>query len=354
MADLTRFYEDTQRVTDPDKFLSYFTNCHVLSTVSQDEDEAQWLANRTRGIGGSEIGTICGVNKYSSARLLYFKKTGQFEDSESFNFNDAARERMHFGHKLEPLVADEFMARTGKKVVICPATLRHKDYPWMLANIDRVIVDENEVPVGLLEVKTADARLLKDWEDGEIPMSYIYQLNWYLMITDMQYGAFAALIGGNRFVMIEVYRNDELCKAMFEAADRFWNINVKQLIEPEVSGSDADSDFIKEQYGDVERNSEVQLAEEEYNDLAQTILEGKAEIKKLEKVVAEATNKLKEIMQNTEIGYTADHIIKWSPRKQTRVDTDTLKTDFPDVYEKCKKTSTYRVFTVKGGKIEDE
>lgn len=353
MSDLTRFYEDTQRVKDPEKFLSFFVNCNVLSTVSQDEDEAQWLANRSRGIGGSEIGTICGVNKYSSPRLLYFKKTGQFEDSESFNFSEQAQERMHFGHKLEPLVADEFQRRTGKRIVICPATLRHKDYPWALANIDRVIVDEDEKPIGLLEVKTADARLLKDWEDGEIPLSYIYQLNWYLWITDLHYGCFAALIGGNRFVSIEVYRNDELLADMIPAADKFWNYNVKQLVEPEISGSDADEDFIKEQFGSVVKNSEMVLADEEDNDLAEFIAEAKQEVKDLEKQITEATNKLKNKLQNTEIGYTADYIVKWSPRKQTRVDTDKFKSEYPDIYAKCTKTTAYRVFTIKGGKSDD-
>jgi predicted phage-related endonuclease len=261
---------------------------------------------------------------------------------------------MHFGHKLEPLVADEYVRRTGKRAVICPATLVHKDYPWMIANVDRVIVDDDWKPVGILEVKTADARLLKDWEDGEPPMSYIYQLNWYLMITDLHYGCFAALIGGNKFVMIEVWRNDELCQEMFEAGKTFWNYNVKQLIEPEVNGSDADDAFLKEQFGDVVKNSEMQLDDEEDSELAETVVKGKAQIKEIEKQISEATNKLKNKLQNTEIGYTSDHIIKWSPRKQTRVDTDKLKTDFPEVYEKCKKQTAYRVFTIKGGKTDED
>lgn len=353
MGNLTRFYEDTQRVKDPEKFLSFFVNCTVLSTVSQDEDEAQWLANRSRGIGGSEIGTICGVNKYSSPRLLYFKKTGQYEDSEAFSFSDDAKERMHFGHVLEPIVADEYMRRTGRKVVICPATLQHKHHPWAIANVDRIIVDENEKPEGILEVKTADARLLKDWEDGEPPLSYIYQLNWYLWILDLKYGCFAALIGGNKFVMIEVYRNDDLVKEMFEAGDKFWNYNVKNLVEPEISGSEADADFLKEQFGDVEKNSEMTLAEEEYNELAQFIIDGKKQIKELERQVEQAANKLKDKLKNTEIGYTADCIIKWSPRKQTRIDGDRLKAEFPEIAAKCTKTIVYRTFTVKGGATDD-
>jgi len=60
--------------------LKYLTNCNILSTVTQEEDEKEWLANRTNGIGGSDVGAICGVNQYSSPRLIYLKKTGQYQD----------------------------------------------------------------------------------------------------------------------------------------------------------------------------------------------------------------------------------------------------------------------------------
>lgn len=348
MANLTKFYENTQRVDNPEEFLKHFTNCEVLSTVSQEEDEEQWIANRSLGIGGSDIGTICGVNKYSTARLLYFKKTGQYEDNKAFEFSDVSLERMSWGHKLEPIVADEYMARTGKKVVICPATLRHKDYPWRLANVDRVIVDEKGVPIGVLEVKTTDARMIKDWEEGDIPMSYIYQLQWYLGILDLPYGAFATLVGGNRFVMIEVYRNDELIAEMTEKGDRFWNYNVKQLIEPEISGEEAEGEFLKDLYSEVEKGSEIHLNDEEDDELAAFIVEKKALIKELEKQVKEASFKLQSKIQNKEIGYTSGHVIKWSPRQQNRVDTDRLKIEFPEVYEKCRKTTKFRVMTIKG------
>lgn len=347
MSNLTKFYEDTQRVSNPEEFLKQFTNCDVLSTVSQEEDEAQWLANRSLGIGGSDIGTICGVNQYSTARLLYFKKTGQHEDSESFKFSDSSIERMGWGHKLEPIVADEYMARTGKKVVICPATLRHKVYPWRIANVDRIIVDENEKPIGILEVKTANSRLLKDWEEGDIPVSYIYQLQWYLDIVDLDYGAFAALVGGNQFVMIDVVRNKELLKEMNEAGDTFWNHNIKNMVEPEISGSSADGEFLKEQFIDVLKGTEKVLSDDEDNELAWTVVDAKALIKKTEAVMKEAQHKLQSKLENTEIGYTPDFVVKWSPRSMTTVDTSKLKEEYPEIYDKCKKTSRFRVMTIK-------
>ena len=155
--------------------LKHLPNCVVASTVTQEEDEAAWLAARTKGIGGSDIGAICGVSPFSSARQIYFNKTGQFE--EATKPGAAAVERMHFGHLLEPIVANEFAARTGKKLMTVEATFSHKDYHWARANVDRLIVDDNGVPYGILECKTTSEYNNDEWEQGDILMSYIYQLN---------------------------------------------------------------------------------------------------------------------------------------------------------------------------------
>lgn len=351
---IQQLYEDNQRVKDPDGFLAQLTNCNVVSTADQSVDEEAWLAARSKGIGGSDIGTICGINKYSTPRLLYFKKTGQYEDSETMGFSDASKERMHFGHMLEPVVADEFIRRNNQRVVICPATLQHKNYPWALANVDRLIVDENEKIIGILEIKTADARLLKDWEDGEPPMSYLYQLQWYLFILDIEFGVFAALIGGNRYVQIEVYRNDALIlDEMLPAADKFWNYHVKQLIVPEVTGAAADGDMNKELYADVEKGTEAILTDDEDEDLAQLIIDGKAEIKRIEKDVNTAIHKLQTKIGTKERGLTNGHIISWTPVTTKRVSNDILKELYPDVYAACVRPSSYRRFTVKGVKTDD-
>ena len=67
--------------------LKQLTNCTVFSTVSQAEDEEAWVKARTRGIGGSDVGAICGVSPFTSARQIYLSKTGQFD--EALKINDA-------------------------------------------------------------------------------------------------------------------------------------------------------------------------------------------------------------------------------------------------------------------------
>lgn len=319
-------------------------DCEVSTTTRQEDDEEQWVQDRMLGIGGSDVGSILGVNKYSSARLTYLTKTGQYTPE----FSDDAIERMAWGHKLEPVVAEEFQLRTGKKVVEAPATLRHKDNKWALANVDRLIIDDEGNPIGILEIKTANWRLNEDWLNGEIPMSYIYQLQWYLYVTGLKYGAFAALVGGNSFHYYEVFYNEELIQnEILPACSTFWNFNMSKGIEPEVTGSDGDTEYVKEQNKEVKKNTEIELTEDELNSSAATIIETKAKIKELNSILKAAENKIKDNMGTHELGYTTDHIIKWSPRKQTRVDTDTLKTNYPDIYDKCKKEIHFRVMTVK-------
>lgn len=327
------------------ELLSYLPNVTVVSTVCQEENEEEWLAVRTKGIGGSDIGAICGVSPFSSARQIYFNKTGQFEDA--LKPGDASRERMHFGHLLEPIVADEFARRTGKKLLNVDATFSHKDFPWMRANVDRLIVDDDGKPYGILECKTTSEYNNEEWESGDILLSYIYQLNWYLYILDLKYGAFACLVGGNKFYYYEVFRNDELIEnTLIPAAKDFWFNNVLALKEPELQATD--TDFANQVYAEVTKNSEITLADDIANELAQTVFDCKAKIKELEKTMAEAQNRLKDRLQDHEIGYCRDYTVKWSPRTQTRVDSEVLKRDFPEVYEKCQKQISFRVMTVKG------
>lgn len=331
--------------------LKYLTNCKVYSTVRQEDDEDAWLKARTRGIGGSDIGAICGVSPFTSARQIYLNKTGQF--TESMKPGAAAQERMHFGHLLEPIVADEFARRelvdeySNLKLITVGATLQHKDYPWALANIDRLIINEAGEPWGILECKTTSEYMNEEWESGEILQSYIYQLNWYLWILGLERGCFACLVGGNKFYTYTVFRNDDLIyNTMLPAAEKFWYENVLALKEPEMQSTD--TDFANQTYSDVVKNSELIMEDDTSNDLAETVFNCKVQIKELTKIMEEAQNKLKDRLKENEIGYTKDYTIKWSPRSQKRVDSDRLKKEYPEVYQDVLKTISFRAMTVKG------
>lgn len=325
--------------------LSCLPDCEVVSIISQEEDEKKWLAVRSCGIGGSDIGPICGVSPFTSARQIYLKKTNQYP--ADFEPNETAKERMHFGHVLEPLVATEYTNRTGKKIVNLPITLCSKKYPWMLANIDRLIVDDEGHPYGVLECKTSSEYMNDEWSEGNLMITYLYQLNWYLSVLGLNYGAFACLVGGNKFYTYELFRNDELINnTLIPAGNAFWNNNIANMIEPEMQA--ADTEFANTMFKKADKNSEVSFDDDTTDQLLYTIVNNKAQIKALTATMEEAQNRVKDRLREHEIGYTPNFTVKWSPRSQKRVDSTLLKTNFPDVYNKVLKTTEFRTMTVKG------
>lgn len=62
----------------------------------------EWLKWRTKGIGGSEVSVIAGLNKFRSVFQLWLEKTGQTIPEESEN------KFTHFGNVVEPIVKKEF------------------------------------------------------------------------------------------------------------------------------------------------------------------------------------------------------------------------------------------------------
>lgn len=327
------------------KSLSYLTECNVISAVSQQENEEKWLAARSKGIGGSDIGPICGVSPFTSARQIYLKKTNQYPPE--FEPNEAAKQRMHFGHVLESIVADEYVARTGKKIIELPVTLSSKKYPWMLANIDRLIIDDEGHPYGVLECKTSSEYMNDEWSAGELMTTYLYQLNWYLSVLGLNYGAFACLVGGNKFYTYELFKNDDLInKTLIPTGDTFWNYNVANMIEPEMQA--ADTEFANAIYNKANKNSEIAFEDETTDKILEVIYTTKATIKTLNKTLEEAQNRIKDRLKDHDIGYSANYTVKWPQKTQNRIDSTVLKTKFPDIYKQVLKTTTFRTMTVKG------
>lgn len=350
-----------QLTSEQEIILAMMPNCKVVSTISQEENVRAWEAIRNNGIGGSDVGAICGVSPFSSARQIYLNKTKQYDESmDGPKFSDAALERMKWGHILEPIVADEYfrVAREEHDIVSIhdlDVTVAHKDYPWCRANVDRITL-HGDKSLGVVECKTTGEYNNDEWANGNILLSYIYQIQWYLFVTGLQKGAFACLVGGNKFYYYYVHRDDELIAEIFEKAKHFWFENVQKLVEPPLQHTD--EEFISQLYPEAEKNSEMFFeAEEEetVSSLAAEIVALKIEIKELEGQVKEKQNIIKEKLGSTEIGYTSDYVVKWSTRVAKRVSTDMLRTKYPDVYKDVLNTSSYRAFTIKvlGGTLDD-
>ncbi|MCI4170689.1 YqaJ viral recombinase family protein, partial [Bacillus spizizenii] len=80
------------------------------------------------------------------------------------------------------------------------------DYPFMLANVDRLVVGDRAG----LECKTASEDLKGEWVGEEVPDAYLVQCQHYMAVTGLCAWWIAVLIDGNTFVYKKVERDEEL------------------------------------------------------------------------------------------------------------------------------------------------
>lgn len=305
---------------------------------TEDMSREEWLEQRTKGIGGSDASIVLGLNKWKTPFELWLEKSGQVIPQELQS--DAA----YFGTLLEDLVAKEFEKRTGKKVRRKNAMLQHPKHSFIIANVDRMIVGEKAI----LECKTTSAYNAKEWESEEIPANYIVQVQHYLGVLGPEYkkAYFAVLVGGNKFILKEIERDDELIEIIFSQEINFWNEHVKANVAPALDGSSAAEQYLKERYAESDELKTVDLKPEN-NDRIEQFLYLKKSIKELEAQAKEIENQIKYEMKDAEIGRAKKFQTKWKTTVSGRVDTNLLKEKFPDIYQKVLKESRSRRFSIK-------
>jgi putative phage-type endonuclease len=241
----------------------------------------EWHDLRSRGIGGSEVGTILGLNRWESPFTLWCKRTGRIDSQIPQS------EAMEWGSRLEPVILEKFQENHPElKVDGQPGTYCHPVRDWQIANPDAVF--ETDGPdgkvYGLVEVKTAQFE--DDWSDG-VPRHYEAQVQWYLNVFGYSYAYVVALFHGNRYREYLVEANRMWQESAIEAATLFWNqvgtdtapeldgsLSTYQTVRethPEITDDEVELGFLGEQY--FKAKADVAEAEKELNLLKSHILE---------------------------------------------------------------------------------
>lgn len=294
----------------------------------------EWLRLRKTGIGGSDAGTICGVNPYSSAMKVFHDKTsGEVEEQD----NEAIR----IGHDLEDYVAQRFMEATGLKVRKYNFMYRSKEHPFMIADVDRLVVGEDAG----LECKTASAYNADKWADGNIPLHYVMQCYHYMAVTGKRTWYIAAVILGREFTYRRLEWDDELISRLIGMEEDFWNNHVVPGTIPPPDGSEACDEVIEQYFHTAKKASAIKLVgfDEKLNrreEILGFIAELQAEQKRIEQEV-------KLFMGDNQYA-TSDHYrVSWGNIDSIRLDSQRIKTEKPEIYADYGKASHYRRFEVK-------
>ena len=294
-----------------------------------------WLTLRKQGIGGSDAAAACGMSRYKAPLALWLEKTGQVESKE-------AGEAAYWGTVMEPVLRAEFAKRSGLTVEPMPYMFCRAEFPFMIGNIDGIVREKDE-SVSLLEIKTANGFSAKEWDDG-LPTEYFLQVQHYLAVVDLQKAYVACLIGGNSFVVEEVFRDDEVIANITAMEAAFWK-SVVDRTQPEIDGSASTTEALSAMYPQSDKTSII-LPEEADEILSYYIgiKETEAKVKE-EKTACE--NKLKSMLGQAECGKSPKGIsVSWKNVETLRIDTTRLKAEAPQIAEQFTVKSQTRKFVV--------
>ena len=275
---------------------------NVLAST-KDLPRAEWLELRRRGIGGSDAARVLGVSRWGGPLSVYMEKKGLYTPE------DQPSEAAYWGTALEDLVAREFEARSGLKVRKENKIFQHAEYPWMLANIDRRIVGKNSG----LECKTCSGFLADEWRGDELPDTYLCQIQHYIAVMDWESCYVAVLIGGQRFIWKEVWRDESFISLLVEKERDFWLNHFEKDVPPPIGINDDPSKLWAQREDNL-----LPDVDGEGLKTAQALLEVKERLKALEDEEKALENALKQ-----RIGESAglEGIATWKQTKD-RVSVD--------------------------------
>lgn len=211
-------------------------NPNVCESIGNFEvGTPEWLALRYEGIGGSDASAIMGLNPYKKIEALLHEKVHRTSRPLSGAHID-------FGKMLEPLLLKDLDTHMGDEL----GTLRSKEHPFMLANIDGYYA--RGPMISGVEIKTTSQKSSKHWRSG-VPASYECQLQHYLAVSgwsafriycliapydrkalmhryekyqDREEEFARYLIDASEVLIFDVLRDERLIASLIERQTEFW------------------------------------------------------------------------------------------------------------------------------------
>lgn len=321
-----------------------------ISTLGMSRED--WLEERKKSLGGSDMGAVLGLNRYRSPYTVWAEKTGRIGE-------EPENEAMRVGRDLEPYVASRFEEASRKSVRRMNYLLRREDCPHLHANIDRQILGESSG----LECKTASALNLKRYEGGDFPESYYAQCVTYLAVTGWERWFLAALVLGKGFYCYQittvpddyvpgwcessVYVSPDEIAALKRCAADFWHDYVEADSPPPMDGDASTTEALETIYegggGEVELFGRERLVEQ-----YQYLMSRK-------KAIENGADAIKQQLMNdlgdNERGYCGRFTVDWKGQSRQTFDARAFAKDHPEMdLSGYYKTTNFRKFAVKEDK----
>jgi len=340
--------------------MSLITNYEpVVITDTTNLSEAEWLEYRRKGIGGSDAAAVLGLSPFCTARDLYYDKIGvkpAIKDEQNYIAKQV-------GKLLEPLVAEIFSMKTGLKIYREPKLYSHPLYPFMLANIDYIIVMPDG-SLAILECKTTNFNNQDKWYNGAVPINYELQGRHYMPVRNLNTVFFACLYGNNEkeFVYRRIDRDMDYERDIIEQERYFWEEHVQKKTEPPYTeNGNLVLESIRRKYGNTDASAPVvnldgNMAEaiEKYFALRDQKLDFDHKSKDIENEMKRIYAPILDMMGTSSKAVcqsgSSEYSVSYNPSYRESINKDALeilKVFNPEIYSQYVSTTEIRRFTAK-------
>ena len=301
-------------------------------TIVRPADHAGWLAERAKGIGSSDAGTIMGASPFSTPLKLWRLKKGLDPPIPE-------TDTMRNGHILEPAVAEYFAMVTHSTI----DKTSEGDWlavddkkPYLRVSPDRLfwpegaeMLPENRL---VLEIKSTS----KFVDPENLPLYWYCQIQYQMGVLGIELGAIAWITSNPKleFGYKWIPFNPAFFNTLISQIDEFWNNNILKDIEPDPRSSEDAA--IKWPFSETDK---VTIASGEDYLNCQNYIQLTSEMEGLQKRLDEVTAAIKTSIGNAETlifedPETGDKKIIAKNKSVTEkvFEEDKFEQEHPDVY----------------------
>jgi len=305
--------------------------------VQQYSRDTALKMNRSKIIGSSDIGSIMGVNPYCSAYKLFLEKIGNINP----DFDARTIKKMAIGKMMEDFILSAYLDIYGIDATSIGRDVRI-DKEGFTAQADAIVDGV------ILEIKNIEKFYGGFLEHGElaIPAYYKYQMYWQMYLFGIKQAKLIVFNNSEQqlYALDCEYPAPQVIELMLSKANEF--LNALQTGNVDLIKPDLIDDYAL-MHPKATGLSYIPV-KQFYDDL----LVLNEQIKELEKQAEEKKNTIKLYMKDSEAIYNEDDkaMVSWKAVTTSRIDSDKLKSEYPDIYNASLKYTTARVFKCNNGK----
>jgi putative phage-type endonuclease len=212
----------------------------VFESGSED-----WHNARSYSLGGSEMGTVLGLNPWESPFALWAKKTGKIENPPLTNW------AIRFGQAFEEPILKLWAEEHPEYEVFTTGTYQHCEHEFLHANPDGLARHRHTGELIIVEVKTARTSF------EYLPLHYEAQVRHYQFVLGIEKAVVVA-VAGMTWQEFWVESDDFTEQVQLDQAKKFFAHMVNDT-KPDFDGAESTFETVRKLHPDIDADLEVEI-----------------------------------------------------------------------------------------------